>query len=151
MFFLCSNMRMIDSVASPEDSLLAFTPVPLGRQRCDGWSAEQQQRFIRALAAMGSVGQAARAVGMGRASAYRLRERAGAESFAQAWDFAIGDGRARMFDYAMERAINGVTTVRVLRGGSVDVSGGPDMKMVNAALRASDPSCSGPVPSGSAR
>lgn len=128
----------------PEDllsdgSILAFTPVPLGRQRARGWSLPQQQRFIMALAAMGSVGQAARAVGMGRASAYRLRDRAGAESFARAWDHAITLGQARMFDCAMERALNGVTTVRVLRGGAVRVTGGPDMKMLHSALRASDP------------
>jgi hypothetical protein len=68
-------------------------------------------------------------------SAYRLQERAGAESFAAAWDRAIEDGRLRQYDYAMERALNGVTTVRVLRGGSVSVTCGPDMQLVNAALR----------------
>ncbi len=31
--------------------------------------------------------------------------------------------------------MNGVTTVRVLRGGSVSVEGGPDMNFVHAALR----------------
>lgn len=139
MFFLCSNVMMTDSLMPPDDSLLAFTPVPLERQRGNGWSVLQQQRFIMALEAMGSVGEAARAVGMGRASAYRLRARTGAESFARAWDHAIECGQARMYDYAMERALNGVTTVRVLRGGTVSVSGGPDMKMVTAALRASDP------------
>lgn len=107
--------------------------------RCDGWSPLQQQRFIRALSVMGAVGPAARAVGMGRGSAYRLRGRAGAESFARAWDAAIGEGRARQFDYAMDRALNGVTTVRVMRGGSVSVAGGPDMRMVNAALREAAP------------
>src|SRR3546814_6975661 len=80
---------------------------------------------------MGSVGPAAKAVGMGRASAYRLRERPGAESFAAAWDRAISMGRMRQYDYAMDRALNGVTIVRVLRGGAVDVSGGPDMAGVD--------------------
>jgi hypothetical protein len=128
-------------IAHPsDDNPFPFTPVPLERQRAKGWSAEQQARFIRALAAMGSVGEAARAVGMGRVSAYRLRERKGAESFAKAWDLALSEGQTRVFDYAMDRALNGVTIVRVLRGGSVDVSGGMDMKMVHAALRASDPS-----------
>src|SRR3546814_18661368 len=84
---------------------------------------------------MGSVGPAAKAVGMGRAAAYRLRERPGAESFAAAWDRAISMGRMRQYDYAMDRALNGVTIVRVLRGGAVDVSGGPDMAVVHAALR----------------
>src|SRR3546814_6904739 len=91
---------------------LAFAPVPQQRHRADGWTPVTQQCFIRALEAMGSVGQAARAVGMGRRSAYRLRDRPGAESFAQAWDRAIAMGRMRQYDYAMDRAINGITTVR---------------------------------------
>ena len=41
----------------------------------------------------------------------------------------------RQFDYVMDRALNGVTTVRILRGGAIDVSGGPDMDIVQAALR----------------
>jgi hypothetical protein len=126
---------MVDSVPSLEDSLFAFIPVPMARQRGGGWSVEMQRRFITALAAMGSVGAACKACGMGRVSAYRLREREGAESFAAAWDKAIEDGRLRQYDYAMERALNGVTTVRVLRGGSVSVTCGPDMQLVNAALR----------------
>ncbi|MBB5706365.1 hypothetical protein [Sphingopyxis panaciterrulae] len=118
-----------------EGSCLAFIPAPRQRRRADGWTPETQACFIRALEAMGSVGPAAKAVGMGRASAYRLRERPGAESFAAAWDRAISMGRMRQYDYAMDRALNGVTIVRVLRGGAVDVSGGPDMAVVHAALR----------------
>ena len=116
-------------------TILAFQPVPQQRHRADGWTPATQQCFIRALEAMGSVGQAARAVGMGRRSAYRLRDRPGAESFAQAWDRAISMGRMRQFDYAMDRALNGITTVRILRGGAIDVSGGPDMDIVRSALR----------------
>jgi hypothetical protein len=114
---------------------LAFTPVPGHRHRADGWTPDTQANFIRALEAMGSVGKAARAVGMGRASAYRLRERPDAASFAAAWDLAIATGRTHQFSIAMDRALNGVTIVRVLKGGAVDVSGGPDMAVVHAALR----------------
>ena len=121
-----------------DEDLLAFTPVPLDRRRSDGWTAAQQERFILALHVMGSVGQAAKAVGMSRQSAYNLRERAGAESFAKSWDAAIDMGRQRQFDLAMERAIHGVTTVRVLRGGSVTVNGGPDMRILRSALRSED-------------
>lgn len=121
-------------------TILDFTPVPQARARFGGWSALAQRRFIYALSVMGSVGAAARAVGMGRVSAYRLRERAlvaggGAESFAAAWDRAVDEGRNRQYDYALERALNGVTTIRVSRGGSVAVEGGPDMNLVRAALR----------------
>jgi hypothetical protein len=62
-----------------------FRPVPL-RSRRGGWSEARQCAFLAQLYFTGSVTAAARAVGMSRASAYRLRERAGAESFAFAWD-----------------------------------------------------------------
>jgi hypothetical protein len=117
------------------DSALAFIPVPQQRRRADGWTPEAQARFIRALGAMGSVGRAARTVGIGRASAYRLRDRPGASSFAAAWDRAISMGRTHQYGIAMDRALNGVTTVRILKGGAVDVSGGPDMAVIHAALR----------------
>lgn len=116
-------------------SCLAFTPVEQQRHRADGWTPETQASFIRALEAMGSVGKAVRAVGMGRASAYRLRERPEATSFAAAWDRAISMGRTHQYSIAMDRALNGVTIVRVLKGGAIDVSGGPDMAVVHAALR----------------
>jgi hypothetical protein len=66
----------------------AFTPVP-ARARKDGWLPQRQVDFIGVLAETGCVAEAARAVGMSRESAYRLRERPGAESFAAAWDAAL--------------------------------------------------------------
>ena len=56
------------------------------RARADGWTPERQARFIGLLAETGSVAGAARRVGMTRESAWRLRRRAGAASFAHAWD-----------------------------------------------------------------
>ena len=140
MFALCSNGEMTNDSPNPLDpdltgTILEFTPVPQARARSDGWSPLAQRRFIHALSVMGSVGTAARAVGMGRVSAYRLREREGADSFAAAWDTAIGLGRTRQYSVAMEAAITGVTTVRVLRGGSVSVTGGPDMSVIRSVLR----------------
>jgi hypothetical protein len=137
MFGLCSKAdmtNMIDPDDPAFDDLLAFTPVPLLRKRANGWTAERQRRFVVALSVMGAVGPAARAVGMGRASAYRLRERAGAEGFAEAWDIALAMGGDAQFHAALDLAINGVTTVRVLRGGMVDVITSPDKKLMNAAL-----------------
>jgi hypothetical protein len=121
-------------------TLFDFTPVPFERRRGNGWTAEAQRRFIHALSVMGSVGAAARAVGIGRASAYRLYDRAikiggDAESFAAAWDHALHAGRWRQYDLAMSRAVGGVTTIQVHRSGSVSVRGGADMRLVNAALR----------------
>ena len=52
--------------------------------------------FLGALADLGRVSEAARAVGMSRNSAYRLRERLGEDSlFARTWDDARERGRAR--------------------------------------------------------
>lgn len=62
-----------------------FRPVPL-RARADGWSETRQCEFLCALYATGSVAAAARAVGMSKRGAFRLRRREGAESFAAAWD-----------------------------------------------------------------
>lgn len=71
----------------------AFVPVPT-RTRADGWTTLRQARFLVALARTRSVSAAARHVGMSRETAYRLRQRPGAESFAAAWDHAIGHGAA---------------------------------------------------------
>ena len=67
----------------------AFYPVPV-RTRRDGWTVERQADFLGLLAETGSVIGACEAVGMSRKSAYRLRSLPGAESFAAAWDAALG-------------------------------------------------------------
>ncbi len=54
--------------------------------RRDGWTAERQLAFLAALERTRSVTTAARAVGMSRESAYRLRERPAGELFAALWD-----------------------------------------------------------------
>jgi hypothetical protein len=94
---------------------IAFTPVPV-RARRDGWSPECQRGFILRLALCGSPGAAARAVGKTRRSAYRLREREGAESFALAWDKAAQWGQDSRLDFALERAIAGELRPYYYRG-----------------------------------
>ena len=71
--------------SSPRRRVPAFSPVPL-RYRRDGWTPGRQSDFLGRLAETGSVAAAARHVGMTRESAYRLRDKPGAESFAAAWD-----------------------------------------------------------------
>ena len=112
-----------------------FIPVPMARARHDGWTPQRQRMFIAALSATGTVDSAARSVGMTRMAAYNLRKREGAESFGQAWDLAIGTGRARVFDYAMDRALNGVTTLRLRLGGTIDISHGPDKALITTMLK----------------
>jgi hypothetical protein len=89
---------------SATPALPATVPVKL---RLDGWTAARQRQFLDALADSGCVSIAARAVGMSKESAYRLRRRAGAEGFARAWDGAIAHGIRRLGDAALERALLG--------------------------------------------
>lgn len=65
-----------------------FLPVPL-RVRSDGWTPFRQAAFLVALARTRSVSAAAGEVGLSRASAYALRGRPGAGSFAALWDAVL--------------------------------------------------------------
>jgi len=67
----------------------AFHPVPLRATR-HGWTPERQAHFIGWLAETGSVSDACARVGMSRKGAYQLRGKPGGESFAAAWDAALG-------------------------------------------------------------
>ena len=71
---------------------LDFAPVPL-RARHNGWTAAAQRDFILRLARGAGIGEAARHLGFSRQSAYALRRRRGAESFAAAWNSAVALGR----------------------------------------------------------
>lgn len=116
-----------------------FTPVALDRVRHDGWTPERQRLFLIALAALGTVDSAAQAVGMSRISAYNLKKRADAGSFADEWDRALGFGRDMMFDYALERAIYGVTTIKMRLGGAFEFQTGPDDKHLMKVMRVPPP------------
>lgn len=113
---------------------LAFTPVPV-RARHDGWSPERQIAFIHRLALCGSVSTSARAVGKSRKSVYDLRGRPGAESFAAAWDAALGMGRSRQLDLAIERAITGEVRPYFYQGRKCGESVRHDNGLALAVLR----------------
>ncbi|HZF45333.1 MAG TPA: hypothetical protein VEZ26_03280, partial [Sphingomonadaceae bacterium] len=98
----------------PRRYVPGFVPVPL-RARADGWTPRRQAAFLGYLAQTRSVSEAARLVGMARETAYRLRARRGAESFAAAWDVAMGKGKGdthrprKVTGYELEyRAYHGV-------------------------------------------
>ncbi len=91
-----------------------FTPVPVTPRR-DGWLPCKQRAFIDQLAICGEVGTAARAVGMSAASAYALRKRPDAGSFAAAWDEAVRGALADLARIAYDRAVNG-TVEPIFRG-----------------------------------
>ena len=113
-----------------------FTPVPLARSRHDGWTPARQRIFLAALAATGVVARAARAAGMGVTSAYNLRRRAGAETFAAAWDEVETAARNRALAYVIEHVLNGETLPRFYRGRYVGTIHRVDRKVMLAAVRA---------------
>lgn len=115
---------------------LFFTPVPLARVRLRGWSAEVQIAFIANLARCGLVGQAARSVGRSARTAYRLRARPGADSFAQAWDMAVEMGLGAARDRVMERLAGARATPVIRQGRLVRERQGDDPVLLHAALRA---------------
>ena len=83
--------------------------VPVRRRpRYDGWTEEKQRRFIEALADTGVVGLAAKAVGMTRESANRLRRSPHGAAFSRAWDAARAAAGSVIEDVAFERALEGV-------------------------------------------
>ena len=115
---------------------LHFTPVRTAAKRRDGWTPARQRAFIRALAASGIVASAARSVGMGATSAYALRRRTGAQSFAAAWDRAREIARAAALERVLEKALQPRTMPRLYRGEYVGTFRAFDDRMMIAALRA---------------
>jgi hypothetical protein len=126
---------MFQIMTTPDPDLLAFTPVPLQR-RARGWTPDAQHAFIAALAQCGVVAEAARSVGCSPRSAYQLRKKPGAASFAAAWDWALELGLGVARDRTMDR-INGTTQRPLVRNGRVighvDVT---DHRLMLMALRA---------------
>ena len=92
-----------------------IVPAPTGpdfdtaptRKRHAGWTVERQRRFIEHLALTGHVGEACAMVGISSSSAYRLKNKAGAESFSKAWDAAVRLCATRLAAVAFDRALNG--------------------------------------------
>jgi hypothetical protein len=108
---------------------LAFTPVPVREPA-------RQQAFILWLALCGCVARAAKAVGKTKAAAYRLRERAGAESFAAAWQRALVWGRGRAVEIGVERALLGEEVPVMYRGRRIDTRRRHDNRLLIAVLNA---------------
>lgn len=113
-----------------------FIPVPLSRSRKDGWTPARQRIFLAALSTTGMVSRAAKAAEMGVTSAYNLRKRKGAESFAAAWDQVEREARDRALAYVIEHVINGEIRPRFYRGRFVGTIHRFDQKVMLAAVRA---------------
>jgi len=70
-------------------ALLDFEPVVRKCKRHDGWTADNQRRYILGLAETGNPEQAAHPLGRTMSGAYKVRTSAGGESFGEAWDKAL--------------------------------------------------------------
>ena len=102
------NLKIVSDAAdivSPP-ALPEFEAAPT-RKCHTGWTAERQRKFIEHLALTGHVGEACALVGFSSSSVYRLRAKAGAESFARAWDAALRLSVTRLSAIAFDRALNG--------------------------------------------
>ena len=62
------------------------------------WTPARQRIFLAALVETGSVARAARAAGMSRSSAHRLRQRLADTPFDRAWDQALALHARRLAD-----------------------------------------------------
>lgn len=116
---MATKLKIIEDVADivPAPTPPAFTAAP-ARKRSTGWTADRQRRFIEHLSLTGSVGEAVAVTGMTSQSAYRLRNRAGAESFAAAWDAALSLSATRLAAVAFDRALHG-RSERIYRDGEL--------------------------------
>jgi hypothetical protein len=75
--------------------------------RGDRWNKPKMADFLRQLAATHSVTAAARAVGMSRRSAYKLRSRLKGQPFDIAWEAAFRHGYDDLAHAALELALEG--------------------------------------------
>jgi hypothetical protein len=116
---MATKLKIVDEVAdivpAPEPPQFDIAPT---RNTQSGWTAERQRRFIEHLSLTGSVGEAAALAGVSSRSAYRLRNKAGAESFARAWDAALSLSATRLAAIAFDRALHG-RSERVYRDGEL--------------------------------
>ena len=93
--------------------------LPARRPRHDGWTADRQEAFLKALATCGCVAHAARSVGMRRQSAHNLYHRPSARDVRRAVDAALDCSLILLEDAMFSRAINGVARPIFYQGEQV--------------------------------
>ncbi|WP_245841829.1 LysR family transcriptional regulator [Sphingomonas lenta] len=76
------------------------------------WTPAKQRIFLAALLETGSVSRAARAAGMSRSSAHRLRTRLAGTTFDRLWDQALAVHAQRMADPFAAQAEDGASPAR---------------------------------------
>jgi hypothetical protein len=99
--------------------MTAHPNLPARRPRHDGWTAERQEAFLKALARCGCVTHAAASVGMSRQSAHNLYNRPAAFAFRRAYDAALDCSLRLVEDGMWSRSINGVVRPIFYQGEQV--------------------------------
>ncbi len=108
-------------------------------QRHDSWSPARQAAFLRELAATHNVSAAARAVGMSRQSAYKLRTRLQGTPFDKAWEAAFVTRFDALAEAALDRALHGVEVPHYYNGELVGTSRRYDERLTLALLASGKP------------
>ena len=119
---------------NPHLSPPPFAPA-LTRPRHDGWTADRQVAFVKALAESACVEEACAVVGMDKTSAYRLRRRPSAYAFRDAWDAALDYALNRLEQAAVGRAIHGTARPLFYKGEQVGEWRHHDERMTMFLLR----------------
>ncbi len=109
------------------------------KHRVDGWTPVKVAAFIAHLGDTGSVTQAAAYVRMTTASCYALRNRPGAEPFAEAWETAVSTRHEQLADLALDRVRNGVERRRWYRGVPVGIDRVFSDRLLIHLLNSTDP------------
>ena len=119
----------------PSDSFASAASAEAPSQSGPRWSARKKVEFLRALAATHSVKAAAKAVGMSRQSAYRLRSRLKGQAFDLAWDEAFSHSYHNLPYIALDRAMNGIEVPHYYKGELIGTSRRYDERLTVALLK----------------
>jgi hypothetical protein len=116
-------------------------PIPVPPEADDSpgsgprWTNRKMVDFLRALATTHSVGDAAKAVGMSRQSAYKLRTRTKGRAFDLAWDRAFCYSYGNLPYAALERALNGTEVIHFYKGQQIGTTRRYDERLTVALLK----------------
>ncbi len=132
---MSTHPHNLPAQAGPDTgTAIEIIPSATAQPRHDGWTAEKQGVFLRALASSHCVATAARAAGMSRQSAYRLRNRLRGEPFDVAWHCAFRRQNDALGQAALERALNGVEVPHFYKGELIHTSRRYDERLTVALL-----------------
>ncbi|ABC62686.1 hypothetical protein [Erythrobacter litoralis] len=119
--------------ASPNLSSLELTPA-----HAKGWTPRRQAVFLRELAATHNVSAAARAVGMSRQSAYRVRARLQGQPFDLAWQAAFRTRFDALAEKALQLAMEGTEVPHFHQGELIHTSRRHDTRLMLGLLALKD-------------